>query len=300
MQDKFGVDDQDVDTRQSCSLVEQLPVELRELIAQNLPVKDLLKFRVSSKTLRDVCDDPVLWRILLRRDFDVTAQASDALDIYKKIGEFLSPLAIQKFVAGGLPETKYFEAYKLGQKSLAGNSVFVRFESLVADAVAHTADPDVEDLMIQTVNDIITQIANDILLSRDFHKFKQLDGLTERLDIYHGSPMEFIDELVNAVTSRTILPEYTDEEYEKLVKFISEYDSQLSPKLQEYMTNLFNEALHSRVETLAKQNKWPEVIARYGRFLALLHQRDNSTSGGVSGNKNRLGKDHNLVVSNGA
>ena len=46
-----------------------LPMEIIELIAFNLPMKDLINLCKTSKLFSEICKDQVFWKRLLRRDY---------------------------------------------------------------------------------------------------------------------------------------------------------------------------------------------------------------------------------------
>ena len=55
-----------------------LPIEIRSLILNNLPLKDIVSFLSTKRELRKYTDDPELWKLLLQRDYpDVVLQYDD-------------------------------------------------------------------------------------------------------------------------------------------------------------------------------------------------------------------------------
>lgn len=64
----------------SLSLLEELPVEVQAIVINDLPVKEILAFCSSSKALKQVCEDPRLWRVLLRRDFKTAFDSGWSFD----------------------------------------------------------------------------------------------------------------------------------------------------------------------------------------------------------------------------
>lgn len=55
----------------SFKLLHKLPPEIREMIIMDLPVKDILTFCSSSKAFMELCKDDTLWKILLKRDYNL-------------------------------------------------------------------------------------------------------------------------------------------------------------------------------------------------------------------------------------
>jgi hypothetical protein len=74
------------------ALSEELPLELRHLIVQDASVKDILAWCTASKQHSVLCDDPVLWKALLWRDFRDELQILDQRHMF---GEY-NPLGNDK------------------------------------------------------------------------------------------------------------------------------------------------------------------------------------------------------------
>lgn len=61
-----------------------LPLEIRFLIAQGLPIKDVISLCSSSKSLLEICDVWQLWAAVMERDYGVKA-GTDAKEKLKKV-----------------------------------------------------------------------------------------------------------------------------------------------------------------------------------------------------------------------
>lgn len=68
--------------------MDQLPAELKSLLAENLSVKDIVHLCSASKTMQKMCADNrynSLWKLKIKQDFDIDYQNSDAYLEYMRL-----------------------------------------------------------------------------------------------------------------------------------------------------------------------------------------------------------------------
>jgi hypothetical protein len=86
-----------MDGTETRSELEQLPLEIRYLIVEGLSVKEILEFCLSNKEMNTVCQDPALWRLLVKRDFGFSLRKELVL-----VYENNDPKSIYRRLSGGL------------------------------------------------------------------------------------------------------------------------------------------------------------------------------------------------------
>ena len=70
----------------------KIPPKLHRLMLSNLPVKSIISFCSTSKTLRLACESELFWKDILRRDFGISYEDALMIDNPKKVYKEITPI----------------------------------------------------------------------------------------------------------------------------------------------------------------------------------------------------------------